>query len=257
MKNNNIQMLEDTLSILESGKYKKNGKTVKTKLSRKQREECQVYLPNDIQAIMNCKDFEHVHVSGRVGIGCRNIDSFGMAQEQYKHKALFSERMEKNILVLNFANPVNPGGGVRRGARAQEEDLCRKSSLLFSLESEEAQKYYKYNKSLHTYMGSDAVILTPNVEIIRDVNGELLDEPFVVAVMTCAAPIRTADMERSSEVQYRELFYRRICSMLKCAAYWNYQALVLGAFGCGAFGNDAKVVFDLFYKASRNLIMME
>lgn len=37
--------------------------------------------------------------------------------------------------------------------------------------------------------------------------------------------------------------------MLKCAAYWGYQVLVLGAFGCGAFGNDAKVVSDLFYKA--------
>ena len=249
MRNDNIQMLEDTLSIFERGKYVKDGKTIYTKLSRKQMEECYVYLPENVQDIMNRKDFEHVHVMGRVGVGCRNIDSFGMAQEQYKWKFLFSGKKANNILVLNFANPVNPGGGVRRGARAQEEDLCRKSSLLFSLESDYAQRYYRYNKSLHTYMGSDAIILTPNVEIIKDVNGELLDESLIVSVMTCAAPMVTQGMEGLSDEQYQELFYNRICGMLKCAAYWGYQALVLGAFGCGAFGNDAKLVSDLFYKA--------
>lgn len=152
VQNNNVQVLEDTLSIFKRGKYKKNGKTVYIKLSRMQMEECQVYLPNDIQDIMGRKDFEHVRVMGRVGVGCRNIDSLDMAREQYRHNYLFPERKKNNILVLNFANPFNPGGGVRRGARAQEEDLCRKSSLLFSLESDEAQKYYRYNKSLHTYI---------------------------------------------------------------------------------------------------------
>lgn len=249
MRNDNIQMLEDTLNIFKKGKHIKDGETVYTKLSKKQMKECHVYLPDNVQDIMNRKDFEHVHVMGRVGVGCSNIDSFGMAQEQYKWKFLFSGKKANNILVLNFANPVNPGGGVRRGARTQEEDLCRKSSLLLSLESAHAQRYYRYNKSLHTYMGSDAIILTPNVEIIKDVNGELLEESIIVSVMTCAAPMITQGMEGLNDEQYKELFYNRICGMLKCAAYWGYQALVLGAFGCGAFGNDAKLVSDLFYKA--------
>lgn len=249
IKNKNIQILEDTLSVFKKGKYHKAGKTIRTKLSREQMEECYVYLPDDVQEIMSRKDFEHVYVIGRVGVGCRNIDSFGMAQEQYECKFLFSGKKANNILVLNFANPVNPGGGVRRGAMAQEEDLCRKSSLLLSLESNQAQQYYKYNRSLNTYMGSDAMILTPNVEIIKDVNGELLDESLIVSVMTCAAPMIAQGMEGQSYEQYQELFYNRICGMLKCAAYWGYEVLVLGAFGCGAFGNDAKLVSDLFYKA--------
>lgn len=249
MKNDNIQMLEDTLDIFKKGKYIKDGKTVYTQLSKKQMEECYVYLPENVREIMNRKDFEHVHVMGRVGVGCRNIDSFGMAQKQYKWKFLFSGNKANNILVLNFANPVNPGGGVRHGARAQEEDLCSKSSLLFSLESTHAQRYYRYNKSLHTYMGSDAIILTPNVEIVKDINGELLEKSIIVSVITCAAPMITQGMEGLDDEQYKELFYNRICGMLKCAAYWGYQVLVLGAFGCGAFGNDAKLVSDLFYKA--------
>lgn len=250
MINENIQMLEDTLNIFRTGKYYKDGKAISTKLSRNQMEECYVYLPDNVSDISNRKDFEHVHVMGRVGVGCKNIDSFSMAQYQYETFNYFlSKNKEKRVLVLNFANPVNPGGGVRKGARAQEEDLCRKSSLLFSLESHSAKRYYEYNKSLNTYLGSDAIILTPNVEIVKDADGNLLDESIIVSVMTCAAPMITYGKEGLTEAQYREMFYNRICGMLKCAAYWGYQALVLGAFGCGAFGNDAKLVSDLFYKA--------
>ena len=97
-------------------------------------------------------------------------------------------------------------------------------------------------------MGSDAIILTPNVEIIKDVNGELLEDSIIVSVMTCAAPMITQGMEGLSNEQYQALFYNRICGILKCAAHWGYQDLVLGAFGCGAFGNDARLVSDLFYK---------
>ncbi len=249
-RDDNIQILKDTLQIFSNGKYNKNGKTIHTKLSKDQMEECYVFLPENVADIVSRKDFEHVGVMGRIGVGCQNVDSFSMAQQQYQNfNYIFSNKKEKKVLVLNFANPVNPGGGVRRGARAQEEDLCRKSSLLLSLESQSAQRYYKYNQSLNTYMGSDAIILTPNVEIIKDVDGNLLDDSVIVSVMTCAAPMITSGKEGMTEEQYQEMFYQRICGMLKCAAYWGYQVLVLGAFGCGAFGNDAQLVSDLFYKA--------
>ena len=176
----------------------------------------------------------------------QNICSYALARKRV------SEGISK-VLVLNLASPVHPGGGVRRGARAQEEDLCRKSSLLQSLESKEASKYYEYNKRLHSFMGSDALMLTSSVEIIKDENGALLDDSIVVSVLTCAAPKVSGGKEGMNETAYRQLVYNRIAGMLKSAAFLGYRHLILGAWGCGAYGNDASVISDLFRRALNEL----
>lgn len=250
MRSDNLAMLQDTLDILERGSYQLHGETIPLKLSRTQMEEVEVYLPKDVRRVCAAKDFEHVHVLGRCGYGCENADSFALARkraEQFSYN--LKRKGAKPILVLNLANPVNPGGGVRRGAKAQEEDLCRKSSLLLSLEGRKARAYYDYNRSLGTYMGSHALMIHPQVEIIKDENGNLLSETVIVAVMTCAAPMLREGMEGMTQQQYEAMVYDRITGMLKVAAYLGYKHLILGAFGCGAFGNDARIVSDLFYKA--------
>lgn len=250
MRSDNVAMFQDTLDILDQGSYQLRGQTISLKLSRAQMEEVEVFLPRDVKRISEAKDFVHVHVLGRCGYGCENADSFTLAR---KWNELFSYDLKrkgaKPILVLNRANSVNPGGGVRRGAKAQEEDLCRKSSLLVSLESMKAKTYYDYNRSLGTYMGSHALMIHPQVEIIKDENGNLLPETVIVAVMTWAAPMLNHGMEGMTQQQYETMVYDRITGMLKVAAYLGYKHLILGAFGCSVLGNDARTVSDLFYKA--------
>lgn len=97
------------------------------------------------------------------------------------------------------------------------------------------------------------MIFSPEVEIFRDERGELMDETIIVAVLTCAAPMITYSMEGMNESEYRGMLYNRIVGLLKCAAYFGYEDLVLGAWGCGAFGNDAAIVSDLFYRALTEL----
>lgn len=249
----NLEMLQDTLRILKQGYYTADDKRVNLKLSPKQMEEIQVFLPADIERICADKAYKHVYVAeGRIEFGCENADSFELARQIQKEMAYLSDRDKKQtVLVLNLANPVHPGGGVRRGARAQEEDLCRKSSLLLSLESSAARKYYDYNSSLHTYFGSDALMITPQVEIIRDEKGNLLQDSIIVSIMSCAAPMLCNGLEGITDAQYRAMMFGRITGMLKTAAYLGYQVLVLGAFGCGAFRNDAHIVSDIFYRALR------
>lgn len=247
-----LNMIQETMQILEQGYYVKDGRRINLKLSKKEMEEIHVYLPDDVKKYSNRKDFDPPYVFGRCGYGCENTDSFSLARERVTHTYLYDKDIPK-ILVLNLANAVNPGGGVRKGAKAQEEDLCRCSSLLMSLESRHAKKYYDYNKRLHTKMGSDALMITPQVEIFRNENGDLLDESVVVSVVTCAAPMVSHGKEGMSDAEYERMLYDRITGLLKSVAYLGYKNLVLGAWGCGAFGNDAAVISDLFYNALKNL----
>ena len=241
----NVAILEETLDIFEKGSYEKGGKTVTLKLDKRQTEEAVVFLPDEVHQLSPHRFGGNSIDPIQCRYACINADSFVLARS----RSATLHPGDKPVLVLNFANPVNIGGGVRRGSRAQEEELCRKSSLLISLESGPALKYYEYNRSLNTFMGSDGVIISPQVEIIRDEGNEFLDDTVVVAVMTCAAPKINFGLEGMSEEEYEDMFLQRIEGMLSVAASLGYRDLVLGAFGCGAFGNDAKVVSDLFRRA--------
>ena len=249
MRNDNIEMLHETLAVFQRGAYERGGKTVLLRTDPDRRRQAIVLLPDDLRGLEASRPRETVRAAERCAYGCVNTDSFTAALRLSAEAG----KQSTPVLVLNFANPVNPGGGVRYGARAQEEDLCRKSSLLLSLESEAAEAYYRYNRSLHTNMGSDALILTSTVEVIRDETGELLEEPVTVSVLTCAAPMITSGTEGLTQLQYRELLFRRITGLLKCAAAFGYDKLVLGAWGCGAFGNDAALMSDLFFQALKEL----
>lgn len=245
----NLRIPDDTPEILRRGSYEKDGKTVSLRLTQAQMRQCRVFLPDDVQRIWDSKERKGVISLGRTGIACCNIDSFEMAQKEYAFRILWQSEEEQRVLVLSFADPVHPGGAVQNGAEGQECSLCRRSSLLLSLESEEAARFYRYNRSLRDDMFSDAMILTPNVEVFKDAKGELLDKPFVVSVLSCSAPLLRHGLKGRSEKEYTDLLYHRICSILKCAADWGYKSIILGAFGCGAFGNDAALVSDLFHKA--------
>ena len=250
IRNKQINILNDTLRICRDGYYEYGGMRIDLKLSAAEMMKVEVFLPEQIDAVIKETDFSALQTESECIITCENIDSFAMACKRKDHPTFSAG---KEVLVLNFASSVNPGGCVRRGSRAQEEDLCRTSTLLLSLESDAAKSYYLYNRALQTVLASNAVIFTPSVEVIKSRKGELLERPFTVSVMTCAAPMFTYGLEGLSFQEYEGVFYNRIVTMLKLAVCQGYKSLVLGAFGCGAFDNDAAFVSDLFLRALQEL----
>lgn len=244
---NNIAILDETLSIARQGSYALGENTVKLQLDREAMQEALVFLPEELP---DAGKPELPDKSTPCRYSCTRQDSFSAALELTQQQPAGAE---KPVLVLNFANPVHPGGGVRHGARAQEEDLCRCSTLLLSLESPAAASYYAFNSSLNSRLGSDAMILSPRVEVLRDAQGKLLPETTVVSVLTCAAPMITYGQEGLNGEQYEQLLFCRILNMLALAVKYGYRELVLGAWGCGVFGNDAGQVSDLFALALKSL----
>ena len=131
MREDNIATLTETLFILNEGAYSVNGRIIHLQLSPERMEASHVLLPDNVRDVCGREPRKAPQV-GKCMIDCVKMDSYEAAVSMTQDR-INSGAGEKPVLVLNFANPVNIGGGVYKGARAQEEDLCRRSSLLRSM----------------------------------------------------------------------------------------------------------------------------
>ena len=157
---------------------------------------------------------------------------------------------EGRVAVLNFANAYSPGGGVTRGAMAQEECLCRSSNLYSALTLPYLiRNYYKHNEKTTGAMGTDAVIYSPGVTVFKsdDALPTPLAKPFQTDVLTCAAPYVNPNRKKPIPLEKLEdTFNHRIRNILEVAAANGADNLILGAFGCGAFNNPPDLVAGCF-----------
>lgn len=176
---------------------------------------------------------------------------------------LHKENPGKKIAVLNFASAVNPGGGVILGASAQEECLCRCSTLYGTLDQEDLwNRYYLVNRKAMDPLYTDACIYSPGILICKTDEAQpkrMKEEEFVSAdVITCAAPKLGREYHRGSDPALDEklsaVYRSRIRRILEIAAVRKAEILVLGAFGCGAFHNDPDLVSKAFDEELKNYL---
>lgn len=137
------------------------------------------------------------------------------------------------VLALNFANGIQPGGGFLHGARAQEEVLCRSSALYATLHGD---PMYEAHRQRPLPDSTDWAIYSPLVPVFRQDDGRPLDAPWPLSFVTCAAPYAP----KVGQPRAGDLLHQRIRRVLAIAHAMGHDALVLGAWGCGAFGNDPK-----------------
>ena len=168
--------------------------------------------------------------------------------------------LRKRVCALNFASSVTPGGGVTCGTTAQEESMCRISTLYASISDKETVGafYERHWQMIHDDdMGRenrDDCIFTPEIKVIREDTFEcdMLPESewYSVDVITCAAPdLRYAENGRTyqpSTIELIQVFENRWRRILSVAAQHDADVLILGAFGCGAFHNPPEVVVQAF-----------
>jgi uncharacterized protein (TIGR02452 family) len=158
------------------------------------------------------------------------------------------------IAVHNFASAKNPGGGVVYGSRAQEEALCRCSTLYPVLKTNENFKcYYKFHRDRKDGIYTDACIFTPEIIVCKsdvDIPQRLPQKDwFKVDVLTCAAPNLRAHSDNHGKISDAELLKiheKRGRHMLTVLASCGVEIFVTGAFGCGAFRNNPHVVAQAF-----------
>lgn len=150
-----------------------------------------------------------------------------------------------NVVSLNFASATHPGGGFLTGARAQEEYLCRSSALYLTLKD---WPMYGYHQAKGGCLYSDAMIYSPDVPVFRDDAHDLLPAPYHAAFITSAAPL-AKHASPAERAQLPNVLRERIAKILSVAQAHGHDSLILGAWGCGAFGNDGHQVAELFHRA--------
>lgn len=166
----------------------------------------------------------------KVQVEVWDMDTFSAAKKlisQYTH------RMKP--FCLNFANSRSRAGGYLRGAKAQEEDLCRQSDLFKSLQCVR-----------YPWPSEETIVFSEDIVVFRDTELNIRKHPFRVDVLSAAAPYRPeTKIKQNSELEVfandgdRKRMAEKMRSVLRVAIDNGQRVGVLGAWGCGAFGGPA------------------
>lgn len=144
------------------------------------------------------------------------------------------------IAALNFADAVIPGGGVKQGLTTQEECICRCSNLYPSINQERCHKEF-YGKNLSNYHNTYRIIYSQDVLVLKDYGYDLLSTSVKCDIITSPAPIEGCATD--------ELILQKMKDIINVAYRNNIDTLILGMWGCGAFGNDVWEFGRLFARA--------
>lgn len=238
-----IEIYRQNLEIIKRGSYlTASGKAIR--LSDRER------LLNHTEMYDTPIEYHSEAVTSKTITGTIEADCL------YVSKALIERGW--NPAVLNLADEKLAGGFVYGGSRAQEEELCRRSTLMLSL-------FPRYSEEYAELVGTTLAltprypmdkdfggVYSPGVTVIRDTiqtNYALLDSPFTLSVISVAAINRPTFDEETLKIKNPKAIEReknKIRTILRIGLLHGHDSLVLGAFGCGAFHTPPSHVAQLF-----------
>ena len=176
-----------------------------------------------------------------------NIDEININESRLKYKPeiiVVNQDTIKTIidttydkcLVLNLACFQVAGGGVFKGCMAQEEEISRKTDYM-----------------LHSYkriypLNLNEIVFTPNIKVLKNENYQKLNKLQIKEFdMLAVAAIRYPKLINNKfSFKDREITYKKIESIFKIAILYNYEIIILGALGCGAYRNPVEEVIEIF-----------
>lgn len=228
---------QDTLDALKKGYYKnKEGKEINISEWQKAAEKGTIlYTPEMllelIEQPLQPKDIETIYE-------INDLTTLDSVRQEYKDN--------QNLICLNFASARNPGGGFLKGSQAQEESIARATGV-YSCQLK-SEKYYIANRKHKSCLYTDHIIYAPMVPIIKDEEGEPMDEAIRASIITAPA-VNTGVVLRNEPENIKNIIpfmERRIDMVLAICQKHEYHTLILGAWGCGVFRNDPVDIARIF-----------
>lgn len=231
------RIAEQTVQILEQGGYAApSGREVDlSSATAYARAKSVLHRPEDFESLFRQRD-EILNASRYPREGTR----FEVTNETTLSAArrLLSDDAVADPLCLNFASARHPGGGFLNGASAQEESLARATALYTCIAPQ--VEMYQANWAYESALYLDHMIYSPLVPVFRDDEDDLLEHFFYVSILTAPAVNAGAvrHNERNNAPRIGPTMRSRIEKLLTVAVIHGHEELVLGAWGCGVFGND-------------------
>ncbi|MBS0585522.1 MAG: TIGR02452 family protein [Verrucomicrobia bacterium] len=217
-----------------------------------------VVTPDRDLTVRETESFRGLQPLGPNG-GAGRAARFVVSQKTTTQAVLDLARGGVKPLALNMAHSHVPGGGVKAGCTAQEECMCRETSLYRSLEAHKSKGSYP--------IPEDGGIYSRHVEVLRDPTKgfAFLEKSAPCAFVSVAAPdLRDGCSERlalglplnghidqqalQTNEAYKALLKEKIVQLLRKAVLEGHTHLVLGALGCGAFEGSPMVTARLFHE---------
>lgn len=138
--------------------------------------------------------------------------------------------------VLNMASNKRKGGGVEKGAMAQEECLFRCSNL-FTIPDE----FYPLEVDEFIYTHQATFVKSADYNTIWPMDADVI----TIAALNMNVNNKYYNVEDSKD-GYEKIMTEKIEAMLNQAIINNCKNIILGAWGCGVFKNDPATVAKLF-----------
>ena len=160
-----------------------------------------------------------------------------------------------NPAVLNMASRRNPGGGVLNGAGAQEENIFRRTNLFLSMfQFVPYAEEYGLEKSRYQYPLDQnfGAVYTPDACVFRGLEKDgypLLNEYFNLSFISVPA-VNRPNFDRDGNIAAEEVvrIKNKMRTLFRIGLLEHHDALVLGAWGCGAFRNPPAQIARLFHE---------
>ncbi len=173
-----------------------------------------------------------------------NIDTLDLAKQLIDGRCHGQQPTTPNkVSILNMASDYKPCGGALNGARAQEECIARRSNLFMLLPIQ----MYPWN--------SDHVVFNRRLDICKNVSYEDC-EPFQLNCISIAG-VRKPKLNSQGgykDAKLHDIMKRKIENIFQVAYKYGQDTLVLGAIGCGAFGNPPYDVAQIFAECIQKYI---
>lgn len=142
----NVEIFEDSKELMETNERLKQA--IKESIRNQK-----LYLESDEITVPETKNYE-----------CKTVVSKKRSFEAASEYA----RAGKKVCVLNYASATNPGGGVTRGNSAQEECLCRCSTLYRCLNVKQMwEQFYTPHRNADNPLYNDDCLYTPGVDVFK------------------------------------------------------------------------------------------